>query len=119
MSVNNSNKNEKVNSYSWDRSYCALFSEKNKSDLENLINVFHFLGESMIAIQEYSGNKNIPALWLEGLIEILTNHLIMINNDIFKPGGIFSQCEIVAGLKMARDKGKNGVQEILDSLAEK
>ncbi|EHG4768835.1 hypothetical protein J3916_001828 [Salmonella enterica] len=119
MSVTNRNKNKKANSYSWDRSYCALFSEKNKSDLEKLINVFHFLDESIGAMKEYSGEKTIPASWLESLIEILSNHLIMINNDIFEPGGIFSQCEIVAGLKMARDKGMNGVQEILDNLAEK
>ncbi|EJQ0858781.1 hypothetical protein NZQ12_000962 [Salmonella enterica] len=119
MSVNNSNKNEKVNSYSWDRSYCAIFSEENKSNLEMLINIFYFLDESMTAIQEYSGEKTIPASWMKSLFEILTHRLIMINDDLFEPGGIFSQCDIVAGLKLARDKGVNGIQEIIDSLADK
>lgn len=119
MSVNNSNKNEKVNSYSWNYSYSALLSEEGKRDLEGLIDVFYLLEELMIAKHEYSGEKNIKASWMKSLFEILTHRLVMINNGLFEPGGIFSQCDIVAGLKLARDKGVNGIQEIIDSLADK
>lgn len=69
--------------------------------------------------KEYDGEKTINALQLKGLFEILTHRLVMINDDLFEPGGIFSQCDIVAGLKLARDRGVNGVQEIINNLADK
>ncbi|ECC9538247.1 hypothetical protein GR27_003111 [Salmonella enterica subsp. enterica] len=119
MSTNTVNKIKKTNNYSWNRSYVSLLSEKGKSDLEGLINVFYLLEEFMEAKEEYDGEKTIPALRLKSLFEILTHRLVMINDGLFEPGGIFSQCDIVAGLKLARDRGVNGVQEIIDNLADK
>lgn len=46
MSTNTVNKIKKTNNYSWNRSYVSLLSEKGKSDLEGLINVFICLKNS-------------------------------------------------------------------------
>ncbi|ECH6754366.1 hypothetical protein FP263_17520 [Salmonella enterica subsp. enterica] len=119
MSTNTVNKIKKTNNYSWVRNYASLLSENGKPDLEGLINVFYLLEELIEAKEECEGEKTIPALWLKSLFKILTHRLVMINDDLFEPGGIFSQCDIVAGLKLARDRGVNGVQEIIDNLAEK
>lgn len=119
MSTNTVNKIKKTNNYSWSKSYASLLSEESKLDLEGLINVFYLFEELMTAKGEYSGEKTIPALQLKSFFEILTHRLVMINDDLFEPGGIFSQCDIVAGLKLARDRGVNGVQEIIDNLADK
>ncbi|HDP0195596.1 TPA: hypothetical protein P5S16_003015 [Salmonella enterica subsp. enterica serovar Concord] len=119
MSTNTGNNIKKTNNYSWSRSYASLLSEESKLDLERLINVFYLLENFMEAKEECSGERTIPALQLKSLFEILAHRLVMINNDLFEPGGIFSQCDIVAGLKLARDRGVNGVQEIIDNLADK
>ncbi|EBV1305007.1 hypothetical protein DNX90_02645 [Salmonella enterica subsp. enterica serovar Typhimurium] len=119
MSTNTINKIKKTNNYSWSKSYASLLSEESKLNLDGLINVFYLLEDFMEAKEECSGEKNIPALQMKCLFKILTPHLVMINNDLFEPGGVFSQCEIVAGLKLARDRGINGVQEIIDNLADK
>ncbi|EAB8111219.1 hypothetical protein DU159_11540 [Salmonella enterica subsp. enterica] len=119
MSTNTVNKIKKTNNYSWRKNYANLLSEESKLDLEMLINVFYLLEDFIEAKEEYSGEKTIPALQIKCLFKILTHRLVMINDDLFEPGGIFSQCEIVAGLKLARDRGVNGVQEIIDNLADK
>ncbi|HGJ2844303.1 TPA: hypothetical protein ACJWZD_003634 [Salmonella enterica subsp. enterica serovar Singapore] len=119
MSTNTVNKIKKTNNYSWSRSYAHLLSEESKSNLEGLINVFYLLEDFIEAKEECSGEKTIPALQVKCLFKILTHSLVMINDDLFEPGGIFSQCEIVAELKLARDKGVNGVQEIINNLADK
>lgn len=119
MSTNTVNKIKKTNNYSWSKSYASILSEKSKLDLEGLINVFYLLEDFMEAKEECSGENTIPALQIKCLFKILTHHLVMINDGRFEPGGIFSQCDIVAGLKLARDRGVNGVQEIINNLADK
>ncbi|EDI0465141.1 hypothetical protein CC761_12135 [Salmonella enterica subsp. enterica serovar Newport] len=119
MSKNTVNKIKKTNNYSWGRNYASLLSENGKSDLEGLINVFYLLEDFMEAKEECSGEKTLPALQIKCLFKILTHHLVMINDGLFEHGGIFSQCDIVAGLKLARDRGVNEVQKIIDNLADK
>ncbi|EOC0700614.1 hypothetical protein ACIU3Q_003707 [Salmonella enterica subsp. enterica serovar Kokomlemle] len=118
MSANTSSKIKKTNNYSWNRIYAGVISEKSQSDLEDLINVFYMLSYFMETEKECRRETNIPAAQLKSLFEILTSHLLSINNSLFTPGGIFSQCEILAGLKLVRGAGKNRVQEIITSFTD-
>lgn len=113
MSQINANVNEKQEHcrQTHNRDYCWLFSEDSNARLEKVIDITGLLETLLDAKGERKVDDMIPAKQMCSLFSILYSELQSVRNDLYEPGGIFSQNDIQRGLELVRGSRTKNIED--------
>lgn len=113
-SIMNSIKNS-LQSDHWSKDYVFLLSEEGNAKLDDVLNVSMLLEDLLYSKGDQKSETAVPADQMSSLFRVMKNELSAIKAEMPAPGGIFSQGEVLLGVKAVRHFGIGQIEEMISN----